>query len=121
MPEMPVRYAMRSDIITASQGETLNKVARLMTQWNVALVIVTDGEKPLGLVTEKDILGQVVAEDLKPSKVKVEDVMVSPIIMISNRNPQSRLSRIFWVNNHAQNARMSFQIMPIFQLIHKPD
>ena len=80
---MPVRDAMRSDIITASQGETLNKVARLMTQWNVTLVIVTDGEKPLGLVTEKDILGQVVAEDLKPSKVKVEDVMVSPIITIS--------------------------------------
>lgn len=83
MPEMPVRDAMRSDIITASQGETLNKVARLMTQWAVTLVIVTDGEKPLGLVTEKDILGQVVAEDIKPSKVKVEDIMVSPIITIS--------------------------------------
>lgn len=83
MPEMPVKDAMRSDIITTSQGETMDKVARLMTQWNVTAVVVTDGSKPMGLITEKDILGQVVAEDRKPSKIHAEDIMSSPIITIA--------------------------------------
>jgi len=80
---MPVRDAMRSDIVTATQGETIDKVARLMTQWKVNAVVVTDGSKPIGLITEKDVLGQVVAEDHKPSKVRAEEIMSSPIITIS--------------------------------------
>jgi CBS domain-containing protein len=86
MPEMPVREAMRSDIITAKQGDTLNKVARLMTQWKVGVVVVIDGDKPIGLITEKDIMGQVVAEDLKPSNVHVEDIMSSPVITVSSED-----------------------------------
>ena len=89
MPEMPVREAMRSDIITAKQGDTLEKIARLMTQWKVGVVVVTDGDKPIGLITEKDIMGQVVAEDLKPSKVHVEDIMSSPVITISSEDTVS--------------------------------
>ncbi len=83
MPEMPVRDAMRSDIISASHDETMNKVARLMSQWKVTVVVVTDGSKPIGLITEKDVVGQVVAEDLKPSKIRAEDIMSSPVITIS--------------------------------------
>lgn len=83
MPEMPVREAMRSDIITATQRDTMNKVARLMDQWRVTAVVVIDGNKPVGLITERDIMGQLVAEDLRPSKVKAEDLMSSPVITIS--------------------------------------
>jgi CBS domain-containing protein len=80
---MPVRDAMRSDIITADQDETMDKVARLMAQWKVTVLVVTDASKPVGVITEKDILAQLVAEDLKPSDVQAEDIMSSPIITIS--------------------------------------
>jgi CBS domain-containing protein len=74
---------MRSDIITADQDETMDKVARLMAQWKVTVLVVTDASKPVGVITEKDILAQLVAEDLKPSDVQAEDIMSSPIITIS--------------------------------------
>jgi CBS domain-containing protein len=83
MPEMPVREAMKSDIITASGDETMDKIARLMTQWKVAAVIITDGKKPIGLITEKDIIRELVAKDGSPSKIKAEDLMSSPVQTIS--------------------------------------
>ncbi len=83
MSEMPVREAMKSDLVTVNRGETMDKVARLMTQWNVDVVVVIEGGKPVGLVTGKDILTQLVAEDKKPSKVRVQDIMSSPLITVS--------------------------------------
>ena len=83
MSGMPIREAMKSDIITVSRRETMDKVARLMTQWNVTFVVVLDGNKPVGVITEKDVLGELVARDRKPSEVRVEEIMSSPVISIS--------------------------------------
>mgnify|MGYP001030019424 FL=1 len=89
MSEMPVREAMKSDLVTVNRGETMDKVARLMTQWNVTAVVVIDGSKPVGVVTEKDVLSQLVAEDKRPSKVRVQDIMSSPVITISGEETVS--------------------------------
>ena len=39
-------------------------------------------DKPLGIITESDIIKKVVAENLKASDVYVEEIMSSPIIVI---------------------------------------
>ncbi len=89
MSEIPVRDAMKSDLLTVNRSETMDKVARLMTQWNIPAVIVIDGTKPIGMVTEKDVLEQLVAEDRKPSKVHAEDIMSSPLVTIGPEETMS--------------------------------
>jgi len=50
---------------------------------NVNLGAKSDvSNKPLGIITESDIIKKVVAENLKASEVNVEDIMSSPIIVI---------------------------------------
>lgn len=46
-----------------------------------SLVVVEDG-KPIGIVTERDMVRRVLAEDRSPSATKVSDIVSKPIISV---------------------------------------
>jgi CBS domain-containing protein len=58
------------------------KAAEIMAQEDVSAVIVTIEEKANGILTERDILKRIVAEDKNPKKTKVKEIMSSPLITI---------------------------------------
>jgi CBS domain-containing protein len=45
-------------------------------------VIILEGGKPIGIVTEQDIVNKVVAQDQDPSKLQISDIMSTPLITI---------------------------------------
>jgi len=49
----------------------------------VGSVIILKNTKPIGIVTEEDLACKVVAKDLKPSSVQVNDIMSTPLITVS--------------------------------------
>ena len=77
-----VREAMKINLLTVKPNTTVKEVAELMKKRRLGNWIVID-KKPLGIITESDILKKVVALDLKASKVKVKDIMTTPIIVIN--------------------------------------
>jgi len=80
---MLVKDVMSSPPITVNEGETVERVAQLMDKYNVGCVIVTSKKgKPLGIITERDLIIRVLARNALPSKLKVEEVMTSPLITI---------------------------------------
>ena len=80
---MLVKDVMSSPAITVFEDETVYKVAQLMDRHNIGCVIVsTREEKPIGIITEKDIVVRVVAKDLQPSKITAKEIMTSPLITI---------------------------------------
>ncbi|MCS7116928.1 MAG: CBS domain-containing protein, partial [Nitrososphaerota archaeon] len=48
----------------------------------IGSLIVTKGGKPVGIVTERDILYKVVAEGKDPLKTPLKEIMSSPIISV---------------------------------------
>ncbi len=46
-------------------------------------MIVVSGEKPIGILTERDLVKKIVAKATDPQAVKVGDVMSSPLVTIS--------------------------------------
>jgi signal-transduction protein with cAMP-binding, CBS, and nucleotidyltransferase domain len=60
----------------------VKKAAQLMKQKDISSLIVVEGEKPIGMLTEKDIIEKVVAKDKKPSEQKIKDVMSVPLLTI---------------------------------------
>lgn len=91
---MLVKDVMSSPAITVSEGETVEKVAQLMDKYNVGCVIVTSKKgKPLGIITERDLIIRVLAKNLLPSKLKVEDVMTSPLMTIDPDETLSEAAR----------------------------
>jgi len=78
-----VKDIMNTDVKTIKPDESVQKAAEIMKEFRIGSLIVITGTKLIGILTERDILNGVVAEDKVPSEVKVEDVMTREVIMIS--------------------------------------
>lgn len=77
-----VREIMTPTIIGVDVSSTVKEAAELMIERGIGSVVVTEGGKPVGILTERDILKRVVAKALDPSKTRVREVMSSPLITV---------------------------------------
>ena len=75
-----VKEAMKTNPVTVKPKTSVKEAAELMKKKGIGNCIVVD-EKPVGIVTESDILKKVVAEDKKASEVLVEEIMMTPLIV----------------------------------------
>ena len=80
---VPLREVMNRRLTTIGLEATVAKAAKAMCHDEVGSVIILDHNKPIGIVTEEDIACKVVAKDLKPSTVHVNDIMSTPLITVS--------------------------------------
>ncbi len=69
-----VRDAMTPTPRAIESGATVVEAARLMASEDVGSLPVVDGGELVGMVTDRDLVLQVVAKDLDPNKVPVSDV-----------------------------------------------
>lgn len=79
-----VREIMNSPAITAIGNETAKDLALKMIHYKVGSVIITESEKPIGIVTYSDITHKAVARDLKPSTIFAKEIMSSPLYTIDS-------------------------------------
>ena len=79
---MHVRDIMVSPPVTTSPELTILEAARLMKQRNIGSLIVQEGQRALGIVTERDLVGKVVAEGRDPRSTLVRDLMSSPLLTV---------------------------------------
>ncbi len=78
-----VKDVMSSPVATISEEAKVNTAAELMDKTNYGCLIVTSQEgKPLGIITERDLVVRVLSKNLKPDEVKAKDVMTAPLITI---------------------------------------
>ena len=73
---------MRSPPVTASFSDTASAIVEKMVTKNIGAVIVVSGGKPVGIITERDIIERVIRTHKDPNKTKATDIMSSPIISI---------------------------------------
>jgi CBS domain-containing protein len=80
---MLVRDVMSSPVITIEEDAPVNKAAELMDKHGLGCIIVTNKEgKPLGIITERDLVARVLAKNVKPDSIQTKEVMTSPLITI---------------------------------------
>jgi len=80
---MLVKDVMSSPAITANENASVNEVARLMEQHKIGCIIVTSRDgKPLGMITERDLVVRVLVKNAQTSKIVASMVMTSPLITI---------------------------------------
>ncbi len=68
-----------SDVATIDRGATIVEAADLMNRRRIGALVVTEGEKAVGIFTERDILSKVVAPRRIPDEAKVGEAMTSPM------------------------------------------
>jgi signal-transduction protein with cAMP-binding, CBS, and nucleotidyltransferase domain len=72
---------MSKNVITVDKSTSLQEAAQNMKKLNVGCVIVVDGTKPLGIITERDFVTKVAAEG-RPLFTEISEIMSSPLITI---------------------------------------
>jgi CBS domain-containing protein len=77
-----VKDAMSSDVKTATPSQTLTDVAVLMKREDVGSVPVVDGERLVGVVTDRDIVVRGIADGSSPNAVQVGDIASRDIVTV---------------------------------------
>ena len=92
--KMLVKDVMSSPVVTIDRNAPANRVAELMGKNDLGCIIVTDKKgKPLGILTERDLVVRVLRENVKPDLVKAEEVMTQPLITIEPDETISEAAR----------------------------
>jgi len=85
---------MSSPVTTIDENETVDKAAQLMDEQNVGCIVVTSKQgKPLGIITERDLVIRVLARNSQPSKLIAKEVMTSPLITVDPDETLSEAAR----------------------------
>lgn len=73
----PVRYIKK--IVTASPNDSIQSIAKIMSEKNISSVLVVQDQLPIGIVTDKDLTHKV-ATGLVAITKPVSNIMSSPVL-----------------------------------------
>lgn len=93
------------DVVTAAAKDTVAAAAKTMKKNHIGCVIVTEGGRPAGIFTERDLLNKVVAEGLDTKTTPLSKVMTPNPVTIDSSEP---LDKVF-----ATLAQRRFRHVPI--------
>ena len=81
---LKVKDVMVTNIITIETGATARKAAELMNRHDIGCIIIVDShDKPLGIVTERDMLKRVMLQARDPRRARISFIMSKPLITVS--------------------------------------
>ncbi len=87
---LKVRDIMTKDVITIDLNQNAMEAAKLMKEKEVAALVVTEGKNPFdiiskrafGILTERDLVRSICAENLQSKNTPLADIVSSPLITV---------------------------------------
>ena len=73
---------MTKNIISVKNNASVVEAASVMVKNDIGSVVVTKDGKPVGILTERDIVKELCARKLCSEDLKVQEVMSAPLITI---------------------------------------
>jgi CBS domain-containing protein len=82
-----VQTIMISPVLTISGEAPVFEAARTMGERHVGSLIVFEHSQPVGIITERDLLSNVIAKQLDMKQISVREVMNSPLVTVDGDTP----------------------------------
>jgi signal-transduction protein with cAMP-binding, CBS, and nucleotidyltransferase domain len=92
----PIGNAMNMDVILQEADSTVQEAIKQLKEKNQRSVLVSYKGEVVGLVSKTDILYKVTYEGRNPSKVKLREIMTSPVLAV---DPQTTVKNAFEIMN----------------------
>ena len=81
---MSLRNLLKKDVISCTPDTTVKAVAELMDDKDVGAVMIVDSsKKPVGIITDRDIVIRCIAGGKNCDNVKVKDIMTDGVESVS--------------------------------------
>jgi len=78
-----VKEIMTKPAVQINHNVTVQTAAQEMVKHRVGSIVVVKDKRPIGIITETDLNKRIVAPGKDPSKIKVVEIMASPIVFSS--------------------------------------
>ena len=92
----PVGNIMNNDAIILEADRTLDEAIKRMKEKNQRSVLASHLGEVVGMVSKTDILYKVTSEGKNPSKIKLREIMTSPVLAV---NPQNTIKDALTIMN----------------------
>jgi len=89
-----VADVMRKSVVTVKPSDSAEKALKYMVELDIGSVIVIEGKKAVGIVTDSNLLERVFYKEKDPRKVKIKSIMSHPLRTIGPLLDLGEASRI---------------------------
>ena len=89
-----VRDIMAKNVKTVRTDDSVHDAVVKMNKFDVGSVIVMNSNRPVGIITSKNILTRVVEPRLDAGTIRAKDIMSSPLVSIEPDAPVEEAARI---------------------------
>ena len=83
---MPVGEICNRNVVIVKREDTILEAARLMRQHHVGDVVIVDEQEgrriPVGVVTDRDVVVEIMATELDPVVITVSDIMEQELVCV---------------------------------------
>lgn len=80
---MKVRDLMSQNVKWADPNQSLEEVAQILASSNIGSVPICQGQRLMGMVTDRDILVRAIAQGKDPKTTKVTEIMTKEVQSVS--------------------------------------
>lgn len=84
---MRVADAMSRSVVSTTPDAPVSEAAKTMSELRIGCLVVREGEKLAGILTERDILSRIVVPARDPRKTRVAEVMTRTVMTVSSQTP----------------------------------
>jgi len=78
---LKVKEVMIEEVISVPEKATVRKAAELMNEHEIGCLVVVSKGKPVGIVTETDMVKSVILESADPEETNVAEIMSGPLVV----------------------------------------
>lgn len=78
---------MSHDVRSIHRAATIKEAGRMLQKWKVGSLIVDDGSRYIGIITDSDLSRKAVAKGLDPNTTTVMSCMSKPVVSIEDSEP----------------------------------
>ncbi|HYO06807.1 MAG TPA: CBS domain-containing protein, partial [Phototrophicaceae bacterium] len=92
----PVESIVKTDIVIFESDRPVDEAIKTLQQKNSRSILVSHNREIIGIVTKSDILFKVMSKGKNPSKIKLREIMTTPIIAV---NPKTSIQDAIYIMN----------------------
>jgi CBS domain-containing protein len=92
--EETVSQLMDTRVRTLDPNVTVRNIATKMAKESTDCIVLVQGDKPLGVITERDLVIKILGDGLNPDRVLARDIMSTSLITISPKASMSDAAKL---------------------------
>lgn len=81
---LEVRDIMAYPAITEDEDVSVAEIVKEMKMSGISCVVITKGDNPVGIATDRDVVTKVIMKGRDPGEVKAKEIMSSPLMTIES-------------------------------------